>query len=278
METLLRCGLILKREWRKRVLQRLKRGGLLFRRRLAWLAAMSVFMPDLSFSPDATVSVRRVGQEDQPVLVIDGAMAHPDNMVEIARRVPFRAPDRSMYPGVTAPLPPIYFRELLRKVRPLLSDMFGIWPEVELTAHGFLALATRPPEALHPMQKIPHQDAADPMRLGMVHYFCQAPHAGTAFFRHTATGFETVDAARREVFAPIAIEELKAQDASSMPHVGPETRNYDMTGQVEAQFNRLIIYRANLLHAGLLEGAALSDDPDAGRLTANVFVGEGAPE
>ncbi len=239
---------------------------------------MTVFMPDLSFSPDAAVSIRRVGHEGQPVLVIDGAMAEPGNMVEIARRIPFRPPARSLYPGLTAPLPPPYFRELLRAVRPLLSNAFGIGPEVELTAHGFFALATLPPEALHPMQKIPHQDAADPLRLGMVHYFCRGPQGGTAFFRHAATGFETVDAVRREVFAPVAIEELQSQDALAMPHVGPETRNYEMTGQAEAVFNRLIIYRANLLHGGLLENSRLSADPDTGRLTANVFVGEGAPE
>ena len=239
---------------------------------------MTVFMPDLSFNPDAAVTVRRVGREEQPVLILDNAMARPDNMAEIARRVPFQPPARSMYPGVTAPLPPIYFRELMKAVRPHLPGVFGIGPDVELSAHGFFALATLPPEVLHPMQKIPHQDAADPMRLGMVHYFCRGEQGGPGFFRHTATGFETVDADRREVFAPIAVDELKAQNGHAMPHVTERTPNYEMTGFAEAAFNRLIVYRANLLHAGLLEGSMLSADPDTGRLTANSFVGPGAPE
>ncbi len=235
-------------------------------------------MPDLSFNPAADVTVRRFGREGQPVLILDNAMLQPGNMVEVARRLPFRPPARSLYPGVTAPLPSIYFRELLRAVHPHLSPVFGVRPDAQLTVHGFFAMATLPSEALHPMQKIPHQDAADPLRLGMVHYFCRGRQGGTAFFRHRATGFETVDAARREVFAPVAIEELKAEDGRAMPHVGAATANYEMTGQVEAAFDRLIVYRANLLHGGLLDESDLGDDPATGRLTANCFAGEGAPE
>jgi len=239
---------------------------------------MTIFMPDLSFNPQADITVRRLGNEEQPVLVIDNALSHPEHMVEIARRVPFRSPARSMYPGLNAPLPPIYFRDLLAFVRPRLSAVFGIPPEMKLNAHGFFALATRSPEDLQAIQKIPHQDAADPMRLGMVHYFCRGRQGGTAFFRHTATGFEAIDAARREVFAPVALKELEEIKAGLTRHVGRETPNYEMTGFAEAVFNRLIVYRANLLHSGLLEESSLSDDPETGRLTANSFVGEGAPE
>ncbi len=239
---------------------------------------MTVFMPDLSFNPDAAVTVRRVGHEGQPVLILDSAMLSPDSMVEIARRIPFRPPERSLYPGLNAPLPPIYFRELMKAVRPHLDGVFGIEPDSELSAHGFFALATQPAEALHPIQKIPHQDSADPKRLGMVHYLCHGQQGGTAFFRHDATGFETVDAARREVFAPVALDELKALNGQPMRHVSGETPNYKMTGFVAAAFNRLIVYRANLLHAGLLEDSTLSADPMIGRLTANSFAGIGGPE
>jgi len=237
-----------------------------------------LFMPSLAFNPDAAVTVRHVGHERQPVLIIDNALAQPQDMVEIARRVPFRPPARSMYPGVTAPLPPVYFRELMKAVRPHLASVFGMNDASELNLHGFLALATQPPESLHPMQRIPHQDAANPDRLGMVHYLCDGRHGGTGFFRHKATGFESVDAPRREVFAPVALEEVRVMRGGPARHVGPDTPGYEMTGHIEAAFNRLIVYRATVLHAGLLEGSRLSDDPLTGRLTANSFAGEGEPE
>ena len=45
-----------------------------------------------------------------------------------------------------------------------------------------------------------------------------------------------------------------------------------MTDSVDPAFNRLIVYRSHVLHAGLLDGIALSPDPRAGRLTANSFL------
>ncbi len=192
--------------------------------------------------------------------------------------MPFRPPERSLYPGLNAPLPPIYFRELFRVVRPLLGEVFGLGTEIPLTAHGFFALATQKPGDMHPMQKIPHQDSASPDRFGMVHFLCKGRQGGTGFFRHRATGFESIDAARREIFAPIAIAELQVLQDRMTRHVTAETPDYEMTGFAEAVFNRLIVYRANLLHAGLLEDSVLTDDPATGRLTANSFIGEGPPE
>lgn len=229
----------------------------------------AVFMPDLSFNRHARMRVERIGHEQQPLLIIDDALSVPDGMVEVARRVPFRPPVRGLYPGLTASLPPIYFRDLLAGVRPVLSEVFGIAPDVTLQAHGFFALATQGADELLPMQKTPHQDSADPRRLGMVHYLCRGRQGGTGFYRHRATGFESVGAERQAVFAPQAVAELKA---------GGDMAYYERTGFAEAVFNRLIVYRANMLHAGLLADSVLTDDPDTGRLTANSFVGDGPPD
>jgi hypothetical protein len=44
-----------------------------------------------------------------------------------------------------------------------------------------------------------------------------------------------------------------------------------MIDHVDLRFNRLVIYRSNVLHCALFDGTALSDDPRNGRLTANSF-------
>ncbi|MEI9902768.1 MAG: DUF6445 family protein [Asticcacaulis sp.] len=128
---------------------------------------MTVFMPDLSFNPDAAVTLRRVGYEGQPVLVIDGAMAEPGNMVEIARRIPFRPPARSLYPGLTAtPATAPISASCCGRCGPLLSNAFGIAPEVELTAHGFFASRPCPPRRCIRCRRSRIRTPADPMRLG----------------------------------------------------------------------------------------------------------------
>ena len=44
-----------------------------------------------------------------------------------------------------------------------------------------------------------------------------------------------------------------------------------MIEHVELLFNRLVNYLSNVLHCSLFHGKNLSDDPHAGRLTANSF-------
>ena len=236
-------------------------------------AASAVFRPDLRVNADAAITVRHIGHEKSPLLIIDNVLTTPEDFVEVARRVPFRPP-ASMYPGLNSPLPSPYFRVLLGALQPLLHRVFPTLPQRDLTAHGFFALALRSGEDLHVMQRVPHQDTFKPERLGMVHFFCHGQQGGTGFFRHRATGFETVDRQRTATFAPIIEDEARAlvDDGRSVEDF------YEMFDSADAVFNRLIVYQAHLLHAGLLDHSTLTPDPSTGRLTANIFLGEGPPE
>ncbi len=233
----------------------------------------SVFRPDLRINADAAIQVREIGHEKSPLLIIDNLLTTPDDFVEVARRVPFRPPV-SMYPGLNSPLPPPYLRVLVGALKPLLHRIFAVPFERELTAHGFFALALRRGEEMHVMQRVPHQDSFKPERLGMVHFLCQGQQGGTGFYRHRATGFESVDQKRTETFAPIIQTEAQA-----LVEGGRCVEDfYELYDSADAVFNRLIVYQAHLLHAGLLDGSVLSPDPSVGRLTANTFLGEGPPE
>ncbi len=236
-------------------------------------AAPPVFRPDLRINPAAAITVRHIGSEKSPLLIIDDLLATPNDFVEVARRVPFNPPP-SMYPGLNAPLPPPYFRVLLSALQPLLHRVFDVPPDRKLTAHGFFALALRSGDDLHVMQRVPHQDTFKPDRLGMVHFLCHGEQGGTGFFRHRATGFETVDQKRTETFAPIIDDEARAlvEDGRGVEDF------YEMFDSADAVFNRLIVYPAHLLHTGLLGQSTLTPDPSKGRLTANIFLGEGPPE
>ena len=221
---------------------------------------------------NARIDLRRIGREGHPLLIVDEVLARPEELIAEAVQAPFSRPDHTRYPGLNAPLPAEYSQTIMAALRPMLERGFGIPRHLTINFFGFFALATEAPEDLDPIQKVPHHDSSDPFRIAMVHYLCHGQKGGTGFFRHTATGFEGVDAKRRPLYVEHAVAELESTKDRLTHHVTTATPNYEMIGHADIVFNRLIVYRSHVLHAGLLDEANLSDDPATGRLTANSFV------
>lgn len=223
----------------------------------------------LLLGPGISVRLRKIGEEQQPLLIVEDVLADPDAMVDAARAADFYRPPHTHYPGLNANLPEAYYRTVVAALRGPIEAAFGVKASAVLKFFGFFALATTPASAASSVQKAPHLDGPDPNRLAMVHYFCRGDFGGTGFFRHTRTGFESVDAERSEVYAA-ALEAELAQERRTF--AGADTPGYELIDQAEATFNRLIIYRGHVLHAGLLGPAGGAADPAAGRLTANGFI------
>lgn len=228
--------------------------------------------PDLSFNPAARIEGRHIGAENQPLLIIDNVLRHPQQMVDYAAdHGQFAAPpEGSYYPGRNGVLPPDYGPSLVTALRPLLARGFGIPASQRLSYEGFFGLTTFAAETLDPLQTIPHFDSTNPYRLAMVHYFCAAPFQGTAFFRHEPTGYEFIDSARLEDYRTHVDAELKQETRRT--YADEATPRYRRTDYVEAVFDRLAVYRTTILHAGMMGGAVLTNDPKTGRLTANSFI------
>lgn len=223
-------------------------------------------------NPNARIDLRRIGREGHPLLIVDDVLAQPEGLIAEARQAVFTRPDHTRYPGVNAPMPASYSYAIMTALRPMLEKGFGIPRHLPLNFFGFFALATQAPGDLHPIQKIPHHDSSDPFRIALVHYLCHGQKGGTGFFRHRATGFEGVDTNRRPIYAEQAATELDTAWDQLTHHVTKDTPNYEMFDHADIVFNRLIVYRSHVLHAGLLDEATLSDDPAIGRLTANSFI------
>jgi hypothetical protein len=224
----------------------------------------------LMLGPNISVRLRHVGQERQPLLIVDDVLADPWAMIDAARAAEFYRPPHTNYPGLNANLPEAYYRTIVTALRGPIEAAFGVSAGAALKFFGFLALATTPVEAASPVQTIPHLDAPDPGRLAMVHYFCQGEFGGTGFFRHAATGFESVDVARQDAYAAAVEAELAQGPREGF--AGADTAGYALIDQVEPVFNRLILYRGHVLHAGLLGRGGGAADPASGRLTANGFI------
>ncbi len=230
---------------------------------------------DFALNPRLTVSRELLGREGEPLLILDGVMRRPQALVDYAaREVSFRPAwgPADGFPGIRAPAPLNYVESLVRSLSPILEKAFGLDRVRLARAECNFSIVTLPPERLAPRQRIPHVDTVDPLQFALLHYLCDARFGGTAFYRHRATGFETLTAERLASYESARDRELAARPPAQ-GYIAADTAEYEQIGAVDAQFDRLIVYRSRLLHSGrIAPGIDLPEDPREGRLSANIFV------
>ena len=215
--------------------------------------------------------LRRVGEAQSPVVVIDDFTGAVDELVDLAAAMaPFPSSSGSYYPGLRQPIATGdaaygYVERLLRTAAPFIGGGFDV-DTFDLIEASF-SMVTSAPAMLDPAQRAPHFDSTDPDYLAVLHYLSDTP--GTAFFRQRATGIELVDDHNVEHF--VATARRVNGDLSGYTH--GSNQHYDQIGQVEGVRDRLAIYRGSMLHSGIIPpDMAFSADPRLGRLTANIFI------
>lgn len=215
------------------------------------------------------IVARRIGSEGQPIAIVDGFHPDPDMLRAAALTAKFE-PGRHHYPGIRAALPADYFARVRPALVPVLREVLGV-SGVDLLDASF-SIVTTPPGELGVEQRLPHVDAVQPGRIALVHYLAPAGGDGTGFFRHRATGFETIDAARSPGYLATLNAELRADPPAAAYPFG-DTGLFERIAHVEARYNRAVIYRSALLHSGVISpGAVLGADPATGRLTVTAFL------
>ena len=218
------------------------------------------------------IVARRIGGEGQPIAIVDGFHPDPASLRAAALAAKFE-PGRHHYPGIRAALPADYFAKVRPALVPVLREVFGV-SGVDLLDASF-SIVTTPPGELGVEQRLPHVDAVQPGRIALVLYLAPTGGDGTGFFRHRATGFETIDAARSAGYLATLNAELRA-DAPAAAYPFGDTSLFERIAHVEARYNRAVIYRSALLHSGAIAADAVLDpDPATGRLTATAFLSAG---
>ena len=159
----------------------------------------------------------------------------------------------------------------------LIGETFALDP-VPAVAECFFSIVTTPPEALAPIQRLPHVDGLEPERIAILIYLSAGEQGGTAFYRQRATGFETVDAGRRPAFEAALDAGLAEHGPPPPAYLAGDTELYEQVASYEARPNRGLIYRGHALHcAAIPPGVPLPADPVRGRLSLNSFLfGPGA--
>lgn len=220
------------------------------------------------------VQVQYLGQEKNPLLVIDQFATAPEQLIAEACNEPgFSAQASDFYPGLRKPVDPIYAQQSLALVAPLVKQHFLIAEPLraELSLCAF-SLTTTPADKLRPIQAVPHIDTPDPLQFAMVHYLCSENFGGTSFYRHRSSGYETITEPHMADYFKTVKQELMAQNRREFDYINGDTELFQRIGQVPVKFNRCIIYRSNLLHSGDINPTlGLSANPREGRLTINSF-------
>lgn len=218
-----------------------------------------------------SVTVHRIGDEGEPVAVIENFAADPVALRSAATMERFEKRSGDHYPGLKAPVPPTYLPEQRNVLATVLDEVFGIAAKVSVLDICF-AMVTSPPDDLSIQQRIPHVDALVPGRVALIHYLVPGGDDGTAFYRHRSTGFETVDQMRSARYFESLNADLRVHGHPPQAYLDGDTPIFDRIGHFDGCYNRALIYRGRLLHCGAIApGRTLSAHPESGRLTITGF-------
>ena len=222
-------------------------------------------------NPEAAIRVERHGNEKQPVIVIDDMLADAHRWRDLAARVRYGRIG-PYYPGLRAVVPTDAAEAMRQELEPLIGETFALDPVPPLL-ECFFSIVTTPPEALAPIQRLPHVDGLEPDRIAILVYLSGAEQGGTAFYRQRATGFETVDAARFPTFQAALSAGVAEHGLPPPAYIAGDTPLYEQIASYEARPNRALIYRSHVLHcAQIAPGTPLPPDPKRGRLSINSFL------
>lgn len=211
-----------------------------------------------------------VGKQRAPVIVIEDAWPEAAALLDLAASRPGYARTSLYYPGLRTSAPPEYARGLLASVAGLMQSTFGLRGPIEITDSNF-SLVTMPAEQLVPFQRVPHYDSADPARFALLHYLCGS--GGTSFYRHRGSGTESVTGDIEDSYVRTVNADVRRAGMPPPQYVDGDTELFERIASYQAVFNRLLIYRGNMLHSvNVPPGFVPDTDPRTGRLTVNTFA------
>jgi len=226
----------------------------------------------LELHPAIRVSTFALGTERAPLLVIDNLVADAESLVQTAASKAFTSNGR-FYPGIRAPAPLPYLKLVESRFRNLLRDVFQLKGQTLRFSLCHFSLVTTPADELGPLQRIPHVDSLDGSGLAAIHYLFKQDLGGTSFYRHRATGYETLDEWRWTAYSHALEREQAGPDAPGAQYINGNTALFEEISRNDGLFNRMLVYRRNSLHSGCIARDFAPDpSPLTGRLSINSFI------
>ncbi len=223
------------------------------------------------FDSAATFKTEKIGREKETVIVIDNALRDPIALIDdaAAQRYQTIGPH---FPGPRARASEAFHGSAVEALRPLISAELGLDAQSWML-DCFYSIVSRAPEHLAPIQRLPHFDGIEPGRIAAILYLCPPVFSGTAFYRHRATGFETVTTERFVAYRRALEQDVSVSGLPPAAYIGDGSPYFERIAEFDAVFNRMLVYRGVNLHCSAIpHPERLTDDPRTGRLTMNFFM------
>lgn len=219
----------------------------------------------------SSIRIDTIGREQQPVIVIEEFVPDSAALRAKAETLDYRTLGRH-YPGLRAEVATRDVDGFLEPVRDLIAEVFGFGEPAAVISAGYSIVTTRPDE-LTPIQRLPHFDGFEAERIALLHYLDGAERGGTAFYRHRATGYETISADRHAAYDAALHRDVALHGLPGPAYISGSTPIFEQIARFEARPNRALIYRGHLLHcADLPADLEFTSDPRRARLTVNTFL------
>ena len=220
--------------------------------------------------------LRRFGNGQIPVVVIDDFSGSLEHILEIAEELAPYPRHTNYYPGLRRIFTAAdtaanaYAEESCKRAAQFIASAFDI-DVFDLLEASFSMVTLKPTELTQP-QRAPHFDTTDQKQLALLHYLRAPYNSGTAFYRQRTTGIERVTKLNVSVYVPVA-EVQNAQLPADSGYFHGSDEFFEQIGAVEAVPDRMVIFQGSLIHSGMIPpDMPLTGDPSQGRLTANIFV------
>lgn len=217
-------------------------------------------------------SVHYVGAEKTPLLVIDHFLNDAQKLIEhCIENFHFKKVD-SYYPGKRMDAPVNYTYAIHYYLNKLIEGVYGIRPEHIAGIKSLYSLVVTPPAQLTVQQCLPHIDSFLSGDLACVHYLCGPEKGGTSLYRHKKTGYEKITADVIDDYQKSLLDE-GATYIDKKAYLCGGNNYFEPIAEIDAQFNRMIVYPSNILHCGNIPpDFNFTAHPLKGRLTLNSFI------
>lgn len=215
--------------------------------------------------------VKTYGDEGENVVVIDNFSDDFDDILKIGQTGTYVSKG-GFYPGVQLAANGRYLAPRGDMLLDIMYDVFKYPKGIRFESCAF-SLVSTPAETLHPMQRIPHFDDQNEKLFALLHYMQGPEEAGTAFYRHKSTGFETVTPERVQAYESALDADMKKLGGPDAGYICGDTPAFELLLKIDARPNRVILYRGRTLHSGIIPAnMPLTTDPLKARMTLNTFL------
>lgn len=222
-------------------------------------------------------SMLKIGNEKTSVFIIDDFLVDTQPAIEYAAKQSFIAgkEHNNLYPGIRTPVDTDYGMTVLNAIAPIFYNVIGVPAHLTLQPKiASYSLLTQDEKDLDLLQCIPHFDNTLTFSYAVLHYLNKGDFGGTGLYRHKPTGYENINAERKQHYIKSAQQHINSNGNPERKYLTHSTDHYELLEVIDYKPNRLVIYPSTLLHSTFIENPAhdVNNNPESGRLTANIFI------